>query len=113
MGGGNLFTGTLNLLILRAVAAEPMHGYAVGAWIRETSSGALGVEEGQLYPALHRLEARGLLRADWGRTETGRRAKFYALTREGEAILRAQEAAWRRHSEAVDTVLRAGRESPR
>lgn len=105
--GGGLFTGTLNLLVLRALERGPMHGYAIGAWIRDNSSGVLGVEEGQLYPALHRLETRGLLAADWGRTETDRRAKFYRLTAAGEHALRADEAAWRRHSAAVEQLLDA------
>lgn len=113
MGDGGLFTGTLNLLILRAVERESMHGYAIGAWIREASGGDLGVEEGQLYPALHRLEARGLLSAEWGRTETGRRAKFYGLTDQGARTLQAERRAWRRHAAAVESLLETRRSTSR
>ena len=105
MSRGNFFTGTLNMLILFAVRERPMHGYAIGRWIRETSAGVLGVEEGQLYPALHRLDQRGWLRSDWGRTETGRRAKYYSLTSTGRAVLERERASWEQYSDAVDSVL--------
>ncbi len=109
MSGSDLFTGTLELLILRTVAGGPLHGYAIGRWIRETSSGVLDVEEGALYPALHRLEGRGLLTSSWGRTDTGRRAKTYALTDEGRAHLSVEEARWSDYSRAVDSVLTEAR----
>lgn len=110
MSGSDLFTGTLDILILRTAAAEPLHGYAIGKALREGSDGVLAVEEGALYPALHRLERRGLLEAEWGRTETGRRAKFYRLTGEGEAHLAAESARWAEYSGAVAAILgRAGR----
>lgn len=113
MSGSDLFTGTLELLILRTLAGTPLHGYAVGRWIRETSAGALDVEEGALYPALHRLERRGLLEARWGRTETGRRAKFYELTAEGRSHLAAERDRWSEYTRAVDSVLTVpGPESP-
>lgn len=104
MGGSDLFTGTLELLILRVLAARPMHGFGVGRILRETSSGVLDVAEGVLYPALHRLEARGLIGADWGRTEAGRRAKFYRLTARGTQRLEEIESEWARFRGAVDEV---------
>ena len=76
MGGGGLFTGTLNMLVLLALSEEPLHGYAIGRWIRQTSKGGLGVAEGQLYPTLHRMAQRGWLKERWGKTDTGRKAKF-------------------------------------
>ena len=108
MSGSDLFTGTLELLILRSVAGEPLHGYAIGRHLRESSSGVLDVEEGALYPALHRLARRGLLEASWGKTDTGRRAKFYALTAEGSARLTEQTERWTRYATAVHGVLDAG-----
>lgn len=105
MSGSDLFTGTLDLLILRTVQVEPLHGYAVGKALREASEGVLAVEEGALYPALHRLEGRGLLESAWGRTDTGRRAKFYRITPDGAAHLEAEAARWSAFSGAVRTVL--------
>jgi transcriptional regulator len=105
VSGSDLFTGTLDLLILRTVESGPKHGYAIGRWIRERSAGALDVEEGALYPALHRLEKRGLMEASWGRTETGRRAKFYRLSPGGRAHLTQEEARWSAYSNAVGAVL--------
>lgn len=107
MSGSDLFTGTLDLLILRTVREEPLHGYAIGRHIRDTSAGVLDVEEGALYPALHRLERKGWLSSDWGRTDTNRRAKFYALTAEGRAHLGAEAARWSDYSNAVHAVLRS------
>jgi transcriptional regulator len=109
MAGSNLFTGTLDLLILQSVEDEPQHGYAIGRWIRETSEDVLRVEEGVLYPALHRLEAKSWLAASWGRTETNRRAKFYELTAAGRRALEAESDRWTRHVNAVDRVLRTRR----
>ena len=105
MSGSDLFTGTLDLLILRTLEEEPMHGYAIGRSIRETSAGVLDVEEGALYPALHRLEKKGLLEAEWGKTETNRRAKFYRLTTAGREALEKEEARWMAHARAVRAVL--------
>lgn len=105
MSGSDLFTGTLDLLILRTLTGGPLHGYGIGRWIRDTSSGALDVEEGALYPALHRLEERGLLTAEWGKTDTGRRAKFYRLTARGRERLEAEARRWQEYSEAVAAVL--------
>lgn len=105
MGGSDLFTGTLDLLILRTLREAPLHGYAIGKSIRETSEGVLDVEEGALYPALHRLEGRGWLRSTWGRTDTNRKAKFYDLTGPGEERLRLETARWADFSQAVEQVL--------
>ena len=107
MSGSDLFTGTLELLVLRTLEHEPMHGFGVGRRLRNGSSHVLDVAEGVLYPALHRLEERGLLDASWGRSETGRRAKFYRLTPRGRTRLREAEAEWRRFTGAVDGVLQA------
>lgn len=107
MPGSNLFTGTLDLLILRSLRGGPLHGYAIGRWIREVSDGVLDVDEGALYPALHRLEKRGWLESDWGRTETNRQAKFYDLTAAGREQLGSETRRWREHAEAVAGVLAA------
>ena len=105
MGGSDLFTGTLDLLILRTVVAEPKHGYAIGQLLREVSGGVLEVAEGVMYPALHRMEARELLSADWGRSETGRRAKYYKITKKGKARLEAGRADWTALSDGVRRVF--------
>ena len=107
MAGSDLFTGTLDILILKAVSWGPRHGYAIGRWIRETTEDVLVVQEGALYPALHRLERQGLLAEEWKLTDTGRRAKFYTLTRAGRARLRAESARWSRYSHAVSRALAA------
>ena len=103
----DLFVGTLDILVLKAVSWGPRHGYAIGRWIRDTTSDALTVQEGALYPALHRLEKRGLLAEEWRVTETGREAKFYALTPAGRTQLRAELERWTRFSQAVTTALTA------
>src|SRR4051795_928278 len=87
---GDLLQGTLEVLVLKALTRGPMHGYGVAEWIHETSHQLLKVEEGALYPALHRLELRGLLEAEWGASENNRRAKFYQLTAEGKKKLSAE-----------------------
>lgn len=110
MSGSDLFTGTLDILILRTLRADPLHGYAIGRTIRDGSEGVLSVEEGALYPALHRLERKGLLESEWGRTETGRRAKFYRLTKSGAAHLDRESARWEEFSGAVSAILRPGRD---
>lgn len=97
--------GTLDLLILRAVAAGPLHGYAIAQRLEHASRGVVQVPEGSLYPALHRLENRGFLAADWKKTETGREAKFYRLTRKGHKELDAEAASWQRLTEAVGLIL--------
>lgn len=108
MSGSDLFTGTLDLLILRTLRAGALHGYAIGKALREGTDGVLSVEEGALYPALHRLERRGLLESTWGRTETGRRAKFYRLSAEGAGHLAAESERWLEYSGAVRAVLEGG-----
>jgi len=105
MSGSDLFTGTLDLLILRGLESGPLHGYAIGRRLRERSAGVLDVEEGALYPALHRLERRGLLQASWDKTETGRRARFYRLAPEGRRVLATEAARWTEFSDAVRAVL--------
>jgi PadR family transcriptional regulator, regulatory protein PadR len=101
----DLFIGTLDVLILKAVSWGPRHGYAIGRWIRETTQEVLVIQEGALYPALHRLERRGLLSEDWRLSETGRQAKYYALTAAGRAHWRAEAARWSRFSRAVGRAL--------
>ena len=98
---GELIQGTLEMLILKALARGPMHGYAVAEWIQQTSQQVLKVEEGALYPALHRLELRGLLKAEWGASENNQRAKFYQLTTVGRKRLDAESNRWARLSAAV------------
>jgi PadR family transcriptional regulator, regulatory protein PadR len=107
MAGSDLFTGTLDILILKAVAWGPNHGYGIGRWIRETTTEAVIVQEGALYPALHRLERKGLLAEEWGTTETGREAKFYSLTTAGRAHLKAETKRWSAFSSAVNRALTA------
>jgi transcriptional regulator len=103
----DLFVGTLDILVLKAVSWGPRHGYAIGRWIRETTDEVLDVQEGALYPALHRLSRRGLLAEEWRVTETGRDAKFYSLTPAGRSQLRAEVARWTRFSRAVTSALAA------
>jgi PadR family transcriptional regulator PadR len=105
MAGSDLFTGTLDLLILKALTWGPSHGYAIGKWIRETTADVLVVQEGALYPALHRLERKGLLSEDWRLSETGRQAKYYTLTAQGRAHLRAERKRWEQYSGAVARAL--------
>jgi transcriptional regulator len=97
--------GTLDLLILRALALEPLHGWAVSERLAQISSGALQVQQGSLYPSLHRLERRGWIQAEWKATENNRRAKYYALTRAGKKQLDAEAAAWRKLAAVVEQVL--------
>jgi len=104
---GELIQGTLEMLVLKALARGPLHGYAVAEWIHQTSHQLLKVEEGALYPALHRLELRGLLKAQWGASENNRRAKFYELTTEGKKRLNAESQRWARLSAAVAFVMQA------
>jgi transcriptional regulator len=102
---GDLLQGTLDLLILKSLVRGPMHGYGVAERIHESSQDVLRVEEGALYPALHRLELRGLLSAEWGTSENNRRAKYYALTATGKKQLTEETEYWRRMSGAVARVL--------
>ena len=107
MAGSDLFTGTLDILILKAVSWGPSHGYAIGRWIRETTSDDVIVQEGALYPALHRLERRELLAEEWGISETGREAKYYTLTSAGRAHLRSEAKRWTRFSKAINHAIAA------
>jgi transcriptional regulator len=95
------------MLVLKALARGPRHGYAIAEWIQEASGDVLRVEEGALYPALHRLELKGLLSAEWGASDNNRRAKYYALTVAGRKQLAAEAAQWRRLSGAVAQVMLA------
>ena len=101
----DLIQGTLDLLILKTVALEPKHGWAIAKRIEQVSNDVLQVTQGALYPALHRLEQQGWLRAEWRATETGREAKFYALTRAGRTQLDKELAQWERLSSAVALVI--------
>jgi transcriptional regulator len=102
---GDLLQGTLDMLILKALARGAKHGYAVAEWIREASDEILRVEEGALYPALHRLELKGLVDADWGVSENNRRARFYKLTRSGRKALATDAERWSRLSVAIARVM--------
>ncbi len=104
---GDLLQGTLGILILKSLLPGPSHGYAVSRWIEETTGDVLRIEEGSLYPALRRLEDRGLVASEWGLSENNRRARFYTITAAGRKHLRAEAAVWLRYSQAVTRVLRA------
>jgi len=101
----DLLQGTLDVLILKTLTWGPMHGYAVAGAIRERTDDVILVEEGALYPALHRLERRGWVESEWGVSENNRRAKYYQLTAAGRRQLRAELSAWARYVEAVGKVL--------
>jgi transcriptional regulator len=103
----DLMQGTLDMLVLKTLTWGPRHGYAVARWIAETTDDALVVEEGALYTALHRLERRNLVESEWGLSENNRRAKFYQLTRDGRAALRAETARWTAYAAAVFKALGA------
>jgi transcriptional regulator len=98
--------GTLDLLILKVVALGPVHGYAIAQRLQQVSRDVVQVPQGSLYPALHRLENRGFLAADWKSTDTGREAKVYRLTRKGRTALGAETESWRRLAEAIGMILR-------
>jgi PadR family transcriptional regulator PadR len=108
---GDLLQGTLDLLILKALANGSQHGYGVAEWIHATSEDILRVEEGALYPALHRLELRGLLEAEWGTSENNRRAKYYSLTAAGRKELAQETEHWTRLSGAVARILQTAEEA--
>ena len=100
-----LLQGTLDLLVLRTLSREPMHGWAVSHRIQEISRDTLRVNQGSLYPTLHRLEDDGLVKSEWGVSELGRRAKFYEITAAGRRQLARETATWRRFAEAIQLVL--------
>src|SRR5437016_202215 len=103
----DLLQGTLELLILKAVALEPIHGYAIAQRIRQVSQDALQIQQGSLYPVLYRLEERGYIEAEWRESEQGRMARFYSITRKGAKWLEAERADWERTAAAVSLVLQA------
>jgi PadR family transcriptional regulator PadR len=103
----DLLQGTLDMLILKIVALGPVHGYAISQRIRQISNEVLNVQQGSLYPALHRLEARGWLEATWGESDNSRQAKFYKLSVKGRKQLAAEEANWHRLAGAVGLILEA------
>ena len=102
----DLLQGTLDLLILKTVALGPVHGYGISQRIQQVSREALQVQQGSLYPALHRLEKRGWLQATWGESESGRQAKYYRLSGKGRKQLQIEESEWNRLSEAIGLILR-------
>jgi len=104
----DLVQGTLDLLILRTLALAPMHGWGIAQRIRQASNEVLQVQQGALYPALHRLEQQGWIQAEWGESENRRRAKFYSLTLPGRRYLEEERANWARLSAAIDLVLEPG-----
>jgi transcriptional regulator len=101
----DLVQGTLDILILKTLSLEPKHGWAIAKRIQQVSGEVLQVQQGSLYPALHRLEHQGWIRAKWAETETGRQAKFYSLTAAGRKQLEQETANWRRLSAAIDLVI--------
>jgi transcriptional regulator len=104
--GVPLMQGTLELLILAALADdEPRHGFAILRWLSAATEGSLAIEEAALYPALHRMERRGWLEAEWGLSENNRKAKYYALTKTGRRRLEEEHAGWRRYVEAVGKIM--------
>lgn len=104
-----LLQGTLDFLILKTLTWGSMHGFEISRWIKKTTDDALAVEEGALYPALHRLERRGLLAAEWALTEQNRRAKYYQLTKAGRERLKADDNEWRRYVQVVGKILAAAK----
>jgi len=104
---GELLQGTLAILILKALLAGTAHGYGIARWVEQTTGDVLRIEEGSLYPALRRLEDQRWVTSQWGLSENNRRARYYTITREGRAHLRAEAAVWLRYAGAVTRVLRA------
>lgn len=104
---GDLLQGTLGILILKCLLPGTAHGYGVSRWIEDTTGDVLRIEEGSLYPALRRLEDRGLVTSEWGLSENNRRARFYTITAAGRKHLRNEAGVWLRYSQAVTRVLRA------
>ena len=103
----DLLQGTLDVLILKALSWGPMHGYSVARWLQQTTDDVLSIEEGSLYPALHRMERRGWIASEWGLSENNRRAKYYQLTPQGRQQLRAKSTSWAQYAGAVTKVLAA------
>jgi PadR family transcriptional regulator, regulatory protein PadR len=109
VAGSDLFTGSLDLIILKSLSWGPMHGYAIGRWIRISTKEGLTVREGALYPALHRLQEKGFLAEAWGMTDTNREAKFYRLTAAGRKQLASERGRWRDYSRVMTAALAAPR----
>ena len=105
VGKLELLQGTLDGLILKTLSGGPLHGYAVARWIKDTSGDVFHIEEGALYPALHRMERKGWVESEWGLSDNNRRAKYYQLTEEGREALHSERAAWARYVEAVGRVF--------
>ena len=106
-GVPEILRGTLDLLLLRALNWGPTHGYGVARWIQHATNDALAIGEGTLYPALHRLEERGWIAAEWGTSENNRQAKYYSLTKRGRVQLRVETDNWRRYAAAIFAALEA------
>ena len=102
-----LMKGTLDVLILKALMWAPMHGFEITSWIEARSSGAIGVQDSALYQALHRMEERGLVAAEWGVTDNNQRARYYRVTKAGRAHLAAETAQWVRYADTVTSILTA------
>ena len=101
----DLLYGSLDLLILRTLGWEPMHGYGISSWIRQRTAGVLEIVDAALYKSLHRLERQGFIEGEWGATDENRRAKFYTLTPTGRTALRAEASAWKQYVAAVHKVM--------
>jgi transcriptional regulator len=108
----DLLQGTLSVLMLKSLSWGPMHGYGIARWIEQITDDELLIEEGSLYPALHRLQARGLVTSEWGISETNRRVKTYTITEAGRQQLRAEMSRWERFSTAISRALQARRPRP-
>ena len=103
----DILQGTLDMLVLKTLSWGPMHGYAILAWLRRVTDGALRIEDAALYPALHRMEARGVIESEWGLSENNRKAKYYCLTAAGRRALRAEAESWTRYVRTVGKVMEA------
>lgn len=106
-GEVDVLQGTLDMLVLKTLTWGPMHGYAILGWLRRATDDELRIEDAALYPALHRMEARGLVVADWGLSDNNRKAKFYRLTSQGRRVLKAEEAGWARYVAVIAKVMNA------
>jgi PadR family transcriptional regulator, regulatory protein PadR len=103
----DILQGTLDMLVLKTLSWGPMHGYAILGWLRRVTDGELRIEDAALYPALHRMEARGVIEAEWGLSENNRRAKYYRLTTAGRRALRAEAESWTRYVRTIGKVMAA------
>ena len=111
MGSLPLVKGTLDILVLRALSWGPMHGFEITSWLEERSGGTLEVEDSALYQALHRMEERGLITAEWGTTANNRRARYYRATRSGAAHMRAESERWIQYADTVTRILTSAPEA--